>query len=199
MEGVVIDLVHCPAHSCPLAKVSFNGKITHIVAPEGIKVGDTIRVGAGSALDIGNTLPLKEIPEGTMIFNIESNPGDGGKFVRASGTLARVAARHTNAVLVTLPSKKTKSFNPDCRASIGICAGGGRPDKPILKAGVAHFKHKAKNKLYPIVSGISQNAVDHPFGGKGSTTLGRPTTVSRTAPPGRKVGHIAAKRTGRKK
>ena len=82
---------------------------------------------------------------------------------------------------------------------IGTIAGGGRTEKPFLKAGTRHFRMKAKNKFYPIVSGISMNAVAHPFGGKGSHTKGRPTQASRNAPPGRKVGSIAPRRTGRTK
>ena len=102
-------------------------------------------------------------------------------------------------IVVELPSSKRRTFMPDCRAIIGTIAGGGRTEKPFLKAGTRHFKMKAKNKFYPIVSGISMNAVAHPFGGKGSHTKGRPTQASRNAPPGRKVGSIAPRRTGRTK
>ena len=98
-----------------------------------------------------------------------------------------------------LPSSKTKDFNPDCRACIGIIAGSGRKEKPFLKAGTKHHAMKARNKLYPSVSGTSQNAVDHPFGGSSSSVKGRPTQAPRNAPPGRKVGKIAPTRTGRKK
>ena len=90
-------------------------------------------------------------------------------------------------------------FLPDCRATIGVIAGSGRKEKPFLKAGTRHYAMKAKNKLYPQVSGTSMNSVDHPFGGSSSATKGRPTQSSRNAPPGRKVGKIAPKRTGRKK
>jgi large subunit ribosomal protein L2 len=100
---------------------------------------------------------------------------------------------------VQLPSSKTKRFLPDCRATIGIIAGSGRKEKPFLKAGTRHYAMKAKNKLYPSVSGTSMNSVDHPFGGSSSAHKGRPTQAARNAPPGRKVGKIAPKRTGRKK
>jgi large subunit ribosomal protein L2 len=88
---------------------------------------------------------------------------------------------------------------PECRAIIGVIAGSGRPEKPFLKAGTKFFAMRAKNKLWPIVSGTSMNSVNHPFGGKSSHAKGIPTQSSRNAPPGRKVGKIAPKRTGRKK
>jgi len=134
-----------------------------------------------------------------LIYNIESNPGDGGKLVRSSGTFARVVSQLKNKVVVQLPSKKTKEFNPDCRAIIGSVAGSGRLEKPLLKAGTRHHKMKARNKLYPITSGVSMNAVDHPFGGSKSSHKGRPTTARKNAPPGRKVGMVRARKTGRGK
>jgi large subunit ribosomal protein L2 len=144
-------------------------------------------------------MQLNEIPDGTAIYNIEGIPGDGGKFVRASGTSARVMGKYKNNVVVLLPSKKRKEFHPACRATIGIVAGGGRTEKPLLKAGVAFHKMKAKNKKYPIMAGSAQNAVDHPFGNKRTSRKSKARPVGRNAPPGRKVGMIAARRTGRKK
>jgi len=134
-----------------------------------------------------------------MIFNIESIPGDGGKFVRSSGTFAKVVSQMKDTVIVQLPSKKRKEFHPKCRASIGVVAGGGRPEKPLLKAGNSFFKMKAKNKLWPKVSGSAMNAVDHPFGNKRTSRKSKAKPISRNAPPGRKVGMVAARRTGRKK
>lgn len=198
IKGKVIDIIHCEGHSAPLIKVGYGDKTYFNAAPEGIKVGDVIDIGDNVALERGNTMPLEKIPEGTLIYNIESNPGDGGKFIRSSGIFAKVIAKMKNKVVVLLPSKKNKYFNPACRASIGIIAGGGRIEKPFLKAGKMYHKMRAKNKLYPKVSGLSMNAVDHPFGGKGSHTKGRPTQSGRFDPPGRKVGKIRPRRTGRR-
>ena len=197
-EGVVTDLVHCQGHSTPLMEVNYTGKKNLSFAPEGISVGDKIVVG-GNEVKPGNVVALKDIPEGTLVHNLELNPGDGGKMVRASGTFAKVVAKGENFVRVVLPSKKEKKFLPGCRAAIGILAGAGRKDKPFLKAGIKMKKMRAKNKLYPKVCGISMNAVDHPFGGKCSHIKGRPTLSPRSAPPGRKVGKIAPRRTGRKR
>ena len=200
VKGIILDLIHCAGHSAPLASVKLeNGSEVLIVAGEGLCVGESIDVGPEAVIKAGSICPLKHIPEGTFIYNIEIRPGDGGKICRASGTFGRVVAKMQNRVMVLLPSKKEKPFLPECRASIGIIAGGGRLEKPFYKAGNRYHAMRAKNKLYPRVSGVAMNAVDHPFGGSRSSHKGRPTTISRNAPPGRKVGMIAARRTGRKK
>ncbi len=200
VNGKINDILHCQGHSAPLAYVSYENKeVVLMQAPEGIKVGDNVAAGDNAEVKEGNTLPLKNIPEGTSIYNIESNPGDGGKFVRASGNFAKIAAKMKDIVVVLLPSNKKREFKPECRASIGVIAGGGRLEKPFLKAGTKYYAMKARNKYWPITSGTSMNAVAHPFGGSSSHTKGRPTQASRTTPPGRKVGKIAPRRTGRKK
>ena len=199
-SGKVIDIIHCGGHSAPLMKVSvLTGNEMLTFAPEGIKVGDDIILNKDAEIKEGNVLPLRQIPEGTLIHNLELRPGDGGKLVRASGTFAKVVAKNDKVIRVILPSKKEKKFLPDCRASIGVIAGSGRLDKPFLKAGFKVMKMKVRNKLYPRVSGVAMNAVDHPFGGSSSNHKGKPTLSARSAPPGRKVGMIAPKRTGRKK
>lgn len=199
-RGVVLDFVKCRAHSAPLAVIQYEGgDYCLAIAPEGIRVGDEIQAGPGADIALGNTAMLKDIPEGTLVYNIENKPGDGGKFCRASGTFARIAAKVDKKVIVQMPSKKKKEFFCECRASIGIVAGGGRKEKPFLKAGKRHFAMKAKNKVYPIVSGSAMNAVDHPFGNKRTARKARIKPVSRHAPPGRKVGYISARRTGKKK
>ena len=199
-QGVVADILHCAGHSAPLIEVAYpNGKTNLAFAPESIKVGDAVANGENAPVAPGNVLPLKLIPEGTTVHNLEIHPGDGGKMVRASGTFARVIAKTEQGVHIQLPSHKEKIFLPECRASIGVVAGSGRPEKPFLKAGPRYHRMRARNKLYPHVCGISMNAVDHPFGGKCSHIKGRPTQSPRDAPPGRKVGKIAPRRTGRKR
>ena len=199
-SGKVVDIIHCRGHSAPLMKVALlAGGENLTFAPEGIKVGDEIVLNKEAEIKFGNVLPLKHIPEGTLVHNLELRPGDGGKLVRSSGTFAKVVAKNDQVVRVILPSKKEKKFLPDCRAAIGIVAGAGRLEKPFLKAGNKYKKMKVRNKLYPRVSGVAMNAVDHPFGGSSSDHKGKPTLSPRSAPPGRKVGMIAPKRTGRKK
>jgi len=199
LKGIVEDIVHCQGHSAPLIKIRYeNNEECYNAAPEGIKVGDMV-YSDSDILERGNITQLKNIPEGTLIYNIESQPGDGGKFVRSSGGFAKITAKMKDFVTILLPSKKNKNFNPECRATIGIIAGGGRKEKPFLKAGKMYHKMRVKNKLYPKVSGTSMNAVDHPFGGSSSHTKGRPTQSGRFDPPGRKVGMLRPRRTGRRR
>lgn len=220
MQGNVVDIVHCAGHSAPLMEVAYtNGNTDLAFAPEGIKVGDSLVVGSavggsiamagagagassagtGSILLAGSVAALRDIPEGTPIHNIEIHPGDGGKLVRSSGSFAKIVAKGEHDIRVLLPSRKEKVLLPECRAAIGILAGSGRLEKPFLKAGAKYHRMRARNKLYPHVCGISMNAVDHPFGGKCSHIKGRPTQSPRSAPPGRKVGMIAPRRSGRRR
>jgi large subunit ribosomal protein L2 len=199
LYGIVTDIVHDPARSAPIAKVMFeNGMELLIVTPEGMAVEDKIACGTSAEVKPGNSLPLAEIPEGVPVCNIESKPNDGGKFARSSGVYATVVSHERGKSVIQMPSGELKWLNPKCRATIGIVAGGGRVDRPFLKAGKKYHKMKTRAAKYPRVSGIAMNAVDHPFGGGNRKHPGKPTTVSRNAPPGRKVGHIAARRTGKR-
>ena len=199
IRGTVVDLVDDTARSAITMQIKFdNGVVCNTVAPEGIAVGDIVEFGADAEIKIGNVLPLEKIPEGTPIFNIENNPGDGGQIAKASGAYAQIITKTAQGVYIKLPSKKKILFKNSCRATIGNAAGGGRTEKPLVKAGTNYYKHKAKNKHWPIVRGVAMNPVNHKHGGK-EHHVGKATTVSRHARPGQKVGHIAAKRTGRKK
>ena len=198
IAGEVVGIEHDPARSAPLADVEFeDGDRRLILAPEGITVGETIQVGVSAEIKPGNTLPLSEIPEGILVCNVESSPGDGGKFARSTGVSAQLMTHDRNVAVIQLPSGEVKRLSPECRATIGVVAGGGRTEKPFVKAGNKHHKMKARGTKYPRVRGVAMNAVDHPFGGGGRQHPGKPKSVSRDAPPGRKVGDIASKRTGR--
>lgn len=198
LTGVVIDIISCPSHTGPLAYVDYKERKGYMIAPEQIAVGDKVEVG-GDEIAVGNTLELKKIPEGTQVYNLEAVPGDGGKFVRSSGTFARVVGVQEDKVIVILPSKQQKLFDNKCRATIGTVAGGGREEKPFLKAGKMFHKMRARRHLWPIVSGNAMNAVDHPFGNKRSLRKSKARVAPKNAPPGRNVGMIHARRTGRKK
>lgn len=200
LKGKVLDFVNCPGHTAPLAVVSFeNGDMGYIFASEGMHTNQVIYTGQKAPALPGNTTPLKNIQIGTEIHNIESQAGDGGKFMRAAGAAAFVSAKTSKSITVTFPSKRQKQFNPECRASIGKVAGSGRKEQPLLKAGKKMHIMRAKNKLYPRTSGVAMNAVDHPFGSGRGRHVGKPKTIPRNAPPGRKVGYLRSKRTGRKK
>ncbi len=198
IDGTVVDIEHDPARSAPIAAIEFeDGDQRLVLAPEGVGVGDRIQVGVSAEIAPGNTLPLAEIPEGIPVCNVEANPGDGGKFARASGVNAQLLTHDRKVAVVKLPSGEMKRLDPECRATIGVVAGGGRTEKPMVKAGNMHHKMKARGSKYPTVRGVAMNAVDHPFGGGGRQHPGKPKSVSRNAPPGRKVGDISSRRTGR--
>lgn len=200
LQGKVIDFVKSAAHTAPLAEIELDdGSVCHFIAPEGLHVGDTIHMGNNALPQLGNALTLKNIPEGTLIYNIERVPGDGGTFCRTSGVSAKITAKTDTHAVVLLPSKKERHFDLNCRALIGTVAAGGRPEKPFLKAGTKHFAKRLKNKRYPMISGAAQNAVDHPFGNKRTSRKAKQRPAPRFAPAGRKVGKLHPRRTGRKK
>ena len=196
--GVVKKLINDPARSAVIAEIVYkNGKKGHLIAPEGLSVNQKVSVG-GDTIAPGNVLQLENIPEGTLVYNLEKQLYDGGKLVKSAGTYATVISHEKGRTVVQLPSKQMKTFPSTARATIGVVSGGGRTEKPMLKSGKKYHILKSKAKSHIRVSGVSMNAVDHPFGGGQHDVKGRSSTVSKNAPPGRKVGLIKAKRTGRK-
>ncbi len=199
LKGQVLEFVDDPSRGALLMRVKYdNGEEGHLLAPEGICLRDTIEIGAQASVSVGNVLPLYRIPDGSYIFNLELSPGDGGKLVRAPGSYALLVSKEGPRAFVKLPSKKVLSLSTDSRAQVGVVCGGGRSERPMLKAGVQYYKKKAQNKLWPKPRGVHQSAYSHPHGGK-QHHEGKPTTVSAGTPAGRKVGHLAARSTGRKK
>lgn len=193
------EIEHDPGRTAPIAKVKLeDGRKHFMIASEGVFVNQKIHFGKDAPLVVGNVLPLSMIPDGLPVFNVEKNPGDGGKFVRSAGTAA-VVISHGAKVMVQLPSGNFMAFLPECRATLGISAGGGRRERPIVKAGKKFHALRSRAKIWPRVSGVAMSSVDHPHGGGGHQHVGKPSTVSRNAPPGRKVGSIAPKKRKRKK
>ena len=191
--GMVTKIIDAPGKTLPLAEVDYNGKKVLHLPHQGIAVGQTISM---SSIEEGNISSLKDIPEGTRIYNIELRPGDGGRLCRSSGTFAVVVAREEKNVTVLMPSKKKKEIPANCRATVGVTAGSGRTDKPFMKAGNKFHAMRALGKFAGKTSATHKNAVQHPFGGK---NLGKHKTVSRNMPPGRKVGSLSPRRTGKKR
>lgn len=204
IRGVVREIVHDPGRGAPLAKVEFRDpykyrKVTEtFVAIEGMYTGQFVYCGKNATLTVGNVLPLQTMPEGTIVCNVEEKAGDGGAVARCSGNYATVIGHNVDdgTTRIKLPSGAKKVVSNTCRAMVGLVAGGGRIDKPLLKAGRAYYKYKAKRNCWPKVRGVAMNPVDHPHGGGNHQHIGHASTVSRYAPPGQKVGLIAARRTG---
>jgi large subunit ribosomal protein L2 len=197
-SGTVVDIVHERGRDAPLARIHFDDNtFSYVPAPDGITVGSKIEVGVGATATARNILSLESIPDGTLICNIEKNAGDGGKLIKSAGSSALVFAHGTEGVTLKFPSGKFLIVNPKCRAMIGTIAGAGRKDKPFLKAGNRAKYMQAHGRLYPTVRGIAQAAVYHPHGGGRHQHIGRQSSVGRTTPPGRKVGIISPRKTGR--
>jgi len=195
--GSVIDIVHERGRDAPLAKVEFDKEIRYMPAPDGLEVGGKIQIGDNVDFEPNNILPLESIPDGTLICNLERNIGDGGKLVKSAGSSALVFSHTSQGVSVKLPSGKFTTLNPRCKAMIGVVSGAGRKEKPFLKAGTKQKYMTAHGKLYPKVRGIAQAAVYHPHGGGRHQHVGRQSSVGRNTPPGRKVGNISPRKTGR--
>merc|ERR1712071_332221 len=204
-QGCHGEIIHDPGRGAPLAVVHFRDPYRYktrkeiFLAVEGMYTGQFIYCGKKATLQIGNVLPVGTMPEGTIVCNIEEQHGDRGTLARTSGNYATVIGHnpHTKKSRVTWASGAKKVISSNNRAMVGIIAGGGRIDKPILKAGRAYHKYKAKRNCWPIVLGVAMNPVEHPHGGGNHQHIGKASTVKRSTPAGRKVGLIAARRTGR--
>lgn len=198
LEGYVVKLLHDPGRGAPIAEVALEGGGSFLmVSPEGLRVGQTIEIGSQAALKVGNILPLRQVPEGTQVCNLEITPGDGGRLARSSGAYATVVSHAPDKTMVQLPSGMLREVNPLSRATIGVVAGGGRVEKPLLKAGRRYHLSKVKAWKYPTVRGKAMSPYAHPHGGGSHPTGSTPS--ARRAPPGAKVGYIAPRRTGRRK
>merc|ERR1712124_5675 len=177
VKGVVKDIVHDPGRGAPLAQVNFHNARKYKIDKE-----------------------LMPAVEGTVMSNLEVRPGDRGVIARCSGDYASIIAQdpERNRTKVRLPSGSKKWVLNTCRGTVGIVAGGGRMDKPMLKAGRAYHKYRVKRNCWPKVRGVAMNPVEHPHGGGNRQHVGHPTTSGRACVPGQKCGLIAARRTGQK-
>ena len=195
--GEVIDIVDDPARRGLAIKVKTSKGIFYFPAVEGISVGREIKINTTEP-KLGNVLALKDIPDGSYITFLEKTRFDGGKFLRSPGAYAILLSKDDRFAYVKMPSRKVVPFPLDARAMLGVIAGGGFKDKPLLKAGHAYYKMRRLHRIWPRNRGVKMSPYDHPHGGK-QHHVGKPTTVARNAPPGQKVGHIAARQTGRRK
>jgi len=196
-EGKVVKLFDSAGHTAPLAKIKYEKELFYIPAFKGLIEGQKIKFNP-KEINPGDILKLKDIPLKTQIYNLESRPGDGGVFIKTAGSSVLINKKVGKDVFIIMPSKKERKFNENCRAIIGVVAGAGRLDKPVIKAGKKHHIKKSKSKLWPRTSAVKVNAIDHPFGsGRGKNPKSK--IAKRNAPPGRKVGLLRPKRTGKRK
>jgi len=196
-NGVIVELAHEPGRIAPLARVQYEGSEAFMIAPDGAAVGQQVTLGPSGAVAAGNTMPVGALPEGTIVYNVESQPGDGGKLARTAGAAATIVTHGARTVLL-MPSGKFKEVDNQCLATVGMVAGGGHKEKPFAKSGKKFHAYGAKAKAYFKVKGIAMNPVNHPHGGGGHPHVGTQSSVGRNTPPGRKVGRLAPKRRPKK-
>ncbi len=175
VPGTVMTLEYDPNRSAFIALVQYtDGEKAYIIAPEGLKVGDTVVSGADADIKVGNALPLSAIPTGTFIHNVELYPGRGAQFARAAGNMAQLMAKEDGKALLRLPSGELRKVPVNCMATIGQV---GNTDHENVKIGSAGRKRNMGWR--PTVRGSVMNPCDHPHGGgEGKSPVGRPGPVT---------------------
>ena len=171
MTATVLTIEYDPNRSARIALVQYeDGEKRYIIAPAGLKVGQKIESGSGVAPEVGNTLPLSEIPVGTMVHAIELRPGQGAAMARSAGTFAQLAAREGNHAVLRLPSGETRMVLVSCRATVGVVSNGDHNLESYGKAGRSRWLGRR-----PHNRGVVMNPVDHPMGGgEGRASGGHP-------------------------
>lgn len=172
VPGRVAAVEYDPNRSARIALIFYrDGEKRYILAPQGLKVGDTVQAGIGSEVRVGNAMPLRSIPTGTVIHNIELHLGRGGQIARSAGNAAQVMAHEGDYTLVRLPSGEVRRIHSDCSATIGQV---GNPEHSLQKLGKAgRSRHRGRR---PTVRGSAMNPRDHPHGGgEGKAPVGLPS------------------------
>lgn len=184
IPGKVVSIEYDPNRSARIALIKYvDGEYRYILAPDGLEVGATVMSGSGVDVKVGNALPLKEIPLGTMIHNIELYPGGGGKLVRSAGAAAQLLAKEGRYAHIKLPSGEVRLINLNCLATIGQVSNLDHENIVIGKAG--RMRHMGRR---PSVRGVAMNPVDHPLGGgEGKSSGGRPACTPWGKPEGIKT------------
>ena len=175
MNAEVMTLEYDPNRSAFIALVKYeDGEKRYIIAPDGLKVGDTVRAGADADIKPGNALALSDIPVGTVIHNIELHPGKGAQLVRSAGNMAQLMAKENGYALIRLPSGELRNVSANCMASIGVVSNLDHENVNLGKAG--RTRHLG---IRPTVRGSVMNPNDHPHGGgEGKSPVGRPGPVT---------------------
>ena len=181
-DGVIakVDSIqYDPNRSARIALLHYrDGEKRYILAPDGLKAGDRVESGADSPPDLGNALPLRNIPLGTEIHNVELLPGRGGAMCRSAGSSARLLAREGDWAQLSLPSGEIRRVPSKCRATIGKV---GNPEHMAVRLGKAGRKRWLGRR--PHVRGTAMNPIDHPHGGGEGRTKGGRHPVSPTGVP----------------
>ncbi|RYE37240.1 MAG: 50S ribosomal protein L2 [Sphingobacteriaceae bacterium] len=171
IPATVATIEYDPNRSARIVLLNYvDGEKRYMLAPEGIQVGQTVLSGDAVAPEVGNTLPLKSIPLGSIIHNIELNPGQGGIIARSAGTYAQLSARDGKYAIIKLPSGETRMILATCLATIGTVSNSEKANEVLGKAGRKRWLGRR-----PRVRGVAMNPVDHPMGGgEGRASGGHP-------------------------
>jgi len=166
----VVSLEYDPNRSARIALLAYlDGEKRYILAPDGLAVGATVVAGDGADILVGNSLPLKNIPLGTMVHNIELKRGKGGQMARSAGAAAQLLAKESGYAQLKVPSGETRMVNLECYATVGQVGNLDHENVSIGKAGRTRWLGKR-----PTVRGVAMNPIDHPHGGgEGKTSGGR--------------------------
>ena len=175
VKATVVSIEYDPNSSAHIALLQYeDGEKRYILAPEGLKVGYAIEAGPSADIMPGNALPLKNIPTGTMIHNVELYPGRGGQLARAAGNAAQLMAKEGGYALLRLPSGELRKVSELCMATVGVVGNSDHENVKIGKAG--RTRHMG---IRPTVRGSVMNPCDHPHGGgEGKSPIGRPGPVT---------------------
>ena len=178
----VAAIEYDPNRSCRIALLHYlDGEKRYILAPRGVQVGDTLQSGQGSEIRAGNALPLRYIPVGTTIHNVELQPGGGAKMARSAGSSVQLVAKEGDFATLRLPSTEMRRVRIDCRATVGEV---GNAEHELIKIGKAG-RNRWKG-VRPQTRGVAMNPVDHPLGGgEGKTSGGRHPVSPWGKPEGR--------------
>jgi large subunit ribosomal protein L2 len=202
----VATIEYDPNRTTYIALLNYaDGFKSYILAPQGLKVGDTVSSGQGADIRPGNSLPLSAIPTGTVIHNVELQPGRGGRLGRAAGTAIQLVAKEGAMVTLRLPSSEMRMVRGECRATIGTLSNAEHQNVKVGKAG--RKRHKG---VRPQTRGVAMNPVDHPHGGGEAhktpgghprTPWGKPTLGYRTRKKGKASNAliVRGRRRGKKK
>ena len=170
ITAIVTAIEYDPNRSANIALITYkDGTKSYILAPKDLHVGDVVESGVNADIKVGNSLPIENIPVGTMIHNIELKPGKGGQLARSAGNSAQILGREDKYVLIRLASGETRKILGTCRATIGVV---GNEDYSLVKVGIAgRTRHMG---FRPTVRGSVMNPNDHPHGGgEGKAPVGR--------------------------
>ena len=171
IPGKVVSIEYDPNRNARIALIHYaDGEKRYNIAPQGLHVGASIESGPDSQISVGNALPLRAIPSGSPVHNIEMHPGRGGQLARGAGTSAQVLAREESHVLLRMPSGEVRRLNPECMATIGEVS---NPDHKNIKLGKAGKNRHLGRR--PQVRGSAMSPRDHPHGGgEGRSGIGMP-------------------------